>query len=123
MVLAEFALLLTSVLAGASGQFFLKAGAVKLGKVTFDNISSHLFQMLGNIELIVGLTCYGIGAVSYILLLTRVNLSIAAPAISLSYVFSVLIGHFWFREIVPSSQILGLAAIVFGVILVVSQKQ
>jgi drug/metabolite transporter (DMT)-like permease len=67
-------------------------------------------------------TCYGIGAIVYILLLTRVNLSIAAPAISLSYIFSVLLGHFWFREAIVFSQVIGLAAISIGVILVVSQK-
>jgi drug/metabolite transporter (DMT)-like permease len=122
MVFAEFLLLLVSVLASVFGQFFLKSGALKLGKVSLANVTGHLLGMVTNIELVIGLTCYAIGAIAYILLLTRVNLSVAAPAISLSYIFSVAIGYFWFRESIPPTQLIGLAAIVIGVILVVSNK-
>jgi drug/metabolite transporter (DMT)-like permease len=122
MILPEISLLLISVLAGVFGQFFLKLGALKLGKVEIDNIWNHLLSMITTPELLIGLICYGLGAIVYILLLTRVNLSIAAPAISLSYIFSVLLGHFWFRESIAFSQVVGLAAISIGVILVVSQK-
>ncbi|WP_309741077.1 MULTISPECIES: EamA family transporter [unclassified Chamaesiphon] len=122
MTISEFSLLLISVLAGVCGQFFLKLGAVKLGKVEVDNALNHIFSIVTTPELLVGLTCYAIGAVVYILLLTRVNLSIAAPAISLSYICSVLIGHFWFRESIAFMQIIGLAAISLGVVLVVSHK-
>ncbi len=122
MSLPELSLLLISVLAGVFGQFFLKLGASKLGKVELDNAVNHVLSIVLTPELLIGLTCYGLGAIVYILLLTRVNLSIAAPAISLSYIFSVLLGHFWFRESIASAQLIGLAAISVGVILVVSQK-
>jgi drug/metabolite transporter (DMT)-like permease len=84
---------------------------------------NHVIGIISIPELLVGLACYGIGAIAYILLLTRVNLSIAAPAISVSYIFSVLLGHFWFRESVALPQLIGVAAISVGVILVVSQRQ
>ena len=122
MTLPELSLLLISVLAGVFGQFFLKLGAGKLGKVDMDNALSHILSIVTTPELLIGLTCYALGAIVYILLLTRVNLSIAAPAISISYIFSVLLGHFWFRESIVLPQIIGLAAISFGVILVVSNK-
>lgn len=122
MTLPELILLLISVLAGVFGQFFLKMGAAKLGKVDVDNFFSHILSSIGIPELLIGLACYGTGAIFYILLLTRVNLSVAAPAISLSYIFSVLIGHFWFRESIAMGQVFGLAAISVGVILVVSYK-
>ncbi len=122
MTLPELSLLLISVLAGVFGQFFLKMGAGKLGKVEIDNALNHILSIVTTPELLIGLTCYALGAIVYILLLTRVNLSIAAPAISVSYIFSVLLGHFWFRESIVLPQIIGLAAISFGVILVVSNK-
>jgi drug/metabolite transporter (DMT)-like permease len=122
VTLSEFSLLLISVLAGVCGQFFLKLGAVKLGKVEVDNALNHIFRIVTTPELLIGLTCYALGAIVYILLLTRVNLSIAAPAISLSYICSVLIGHFWFRESIAFSQIIGLAAISIGVVLVIAHK-
>jgi drug/metabolite transporter (DMT)-like permease len=122
VILPELILLLTSISASIFGQFFLKQGALKLGKAEIGNVLSHTLSIITIPELLIGLTCYGIGAIAYILLLTRVNLSVAAPAISLSYVFSVLLGHFWFRESFTFSQLIGLAAISIGVILIVSQK-
>jgi drug/metabolite transporter (DMT)-like permease len=118
----ELSLLLISILAGVFGQFFLKIGALKLGKVEMGNVLDRIFSIVLVPELLLGLSCYAIGAIFYILVLTRVNLSIAAPAISLSYIFSVLLGHFWFRESIVFNQIIGLAAISVGVTLVVSNK-
>lgn len=118
MSLQEAFLLLASILASVGGQFFLKAGALKLGKVTGSNFVGHILGILATPELLAGLTCYALGAITYILLLTRVKLSVAAPSVALSYVFAVLIGYFLFREPVPVSRIIGLGLITCGVVLV-----
>ncbi len=89
----EFSLLLISVLTSVAGQFILKMGALKLGKVASMNFFSVVFYIITIPELLLGLTCYGIGVIAYILLLTRVNLSVAAPAILVGYIFSVLLGY------------------------------
>ncbi|MGD1872799.1 MAG: EamA family transporter [Mastigocoleus sp.] len=119
----EFLLMLMSVSASVGGQLFLKLGALKLGKL---NIVSTSFSSILNIvtipELIIGLFCYGLGAIAYILLLTKVNLSIAGPSVSLVYVFSVLLGYFIFREPIPLTRLAGLSFIITGVILVVWKK-
>jgi drug/metabolite transporter (DMT)-like permease len=115
----EFGLFLISILASVSGQFFLKAGALKLGKVNADNVTSHLLAILTTPELLAGLTSYGLGAFVYILLLTRVKLSVAGPAVALVYVFSVLLGYFLFRESIPFSRVVGLGLIISGVVLVI----
>jgi drug/metabolite transporter (DMT)-like permease len=111
-----------SVLISVAGQFFLKMGAVKLGKVDPSNVASHILNIITIPELLLGLTCYGIGAVAYILLLTRVNLSVAAPAVSVGYIFSVLLGCFVLKEAISSTRVFGLGLIVTGVILVVWKK-
>ncbi len=111
-----------SVLTSVAGQFFLKAGALKLGRVSLANAFDHILSIVVTPELLLGLTCYGLGALAYILLLTRVNLSVAGPSVSLVYVFSVLMGYFIFRETIPLMRLAGLSFIVVGVILVVWQK-
>lgn len=118
----ELLLLLISVLSSVSGQLLLKLGAGKLGQVNISNPSKQIIGIITTPELILGLGFYGVGAIAYILLLTRVKLSVAGPAASLVYVFSVLFGHFIFKETVPWLQLVGLGLIVSGVILVVSQK-
>ncbi len=118
----EFGLLLMSVVASVAGQLFLKIGALKLEKVNMANVVNQILGILSIPELMIGLACYGLGAIAYILLLTRVKLSVAAPSASLVYVFSVLLGYFIFKESIPSVRLLGLSFIVCGVILVVWQK-
>lgn len=118
----EFCLLLISILTSVSGQFFLKVGALKLGKVTSINIVSHVLKIVTTPELLAGLGCYGLGAITYIMLLTRVELSIASPSVALIYVFSVLLGYFVFQETIPASRLVGLGFIVCGVVLVVWQQ-
>ena len=122
MTLAEFGLLFLSLLASVGGQFLLKAGALKLGKVGASNVVSHIIGMATTPEVVAGFGLYGLGAIAYILLLTRVNLSVASPSIALSYVFAVLIGYFVFKEAIPAQRVVGLGFIVCGVLLVVWQK-
>jgi multidrug transporter EmrE-like cation transporter len=122
VTLQEFILLLISVLASVTGQFFLKLGALKLGRVNLANAVNQVFSIITTPELLIGLTCYGIGAIVYILVLTRVNLSVAGPSASLVYVFSVLLGYFLFRESIPPVRLAGLSLIVSGVILVIWRK-
>jgi drug/metabolite transporter (DMT)-like permease len=119
VTLQELGLLLMSVLAGVAGQFFLKTGALKLGRVDAGNIIAKILGILATPQLLIGLVCYGLGAVAYILLLTRVKLSIVGPSVALSYVFSVLLGYFVFNEAVPITRVLGLVLIFSGVVLVV----
>ena len=111
-----------SVLSSVGGQFFLKLGALKLGRVNFDNALSHIVTIITIPELIAGLAFYGLGALAYILLLTRVNLSIAAPSVSLVYIFSVLLGYFAFKESISITRLIGLSLITCGVILVMLKK-
>jgi drug/metabolite transporter (DMT)-like permease len=123
VTLSELSLLFLSILAGVGGQFWLKTGALKLGKVSAANVFSHVLGIVTTPELVGGLALYGIGAITYILLLTRVNLSVVAPSIALSYVLSVLVGHFLFKEAIPLERAIGLGFIVCGVLLVVWQKK
>ena len=118
----EFALLLLSVLSSVGGQLFLKMGAAKLGKVELTNLVNQVISIVSIPELLIGLSFYGLGAIAYILVLTRVNLSVAGPSASLVYVFSVLIGFFVFKESIPLGRLFGLGFIVCGVILVVWNK-
>ena len=118
LTLQEFGLLLIAVLSSSLGQLFLKLGALKLGKVTADNVISHVFSIITVPELILGLMAYGMGAIAYILLLTRVKLSVAAPSASLIYFLTVLMGIFVFKEAISLGRIIGLGFIMAGVVLV-----
>ena len=114
----EFIYLLLSISLSVAGQFCLKIGANKLAVITASSVFERVVAIFLTPELILGLGCYGLGAISYILLLTKVDLSMAAPAVSLVYVFSILLGYFWFKEAIPITRAVGLGLIIFGVVLV-----
>jgi len=110
---------MVSVFTAAAGQFFLKSGALKLGHIHTGNVANKIFSIFWTPELLLGLTCYGMGAISYILLLNRVKLTVAAPSIAIGYIFPVLIGYFVFREPIPTVRIVGMFFIVAGVLLII----
>ncbi|MBE9011980.1 EamA-like transporter family protein [Pseudanabaenaceae cyanobacterium LEGE 13415] len=122
MTIAEFTLFLLSIVAGVSGQFFLKSGALKLGQLTANNAISHVIGIATTPELVIGLACYAVAAVLYILLLTRVPLSVLAPAVALQYVFSVMMGKFIFNESIPAIRWFGMGFIICGVVMLMAKK-
>ena len=121
MTFREFGLLLISVIASSFGQLFLKLGALQLGQVTGANALSHILSIATTPALLAGLAAYGVGAITYILLLTRVNLSVAAPSASLIYFASVLIGVVVFKESLSLARLVGLGFIMVGVIFVATR--
>lgn len=121
VTLHEFSLFLLSILTSAAGQFLLKTGALKIGKLYSDNIFKLIIRIFTTPELLAGLTCYAVGVIAYILLLSRVKLSIAGPALALGYVFSVLLGYFVFKEALPLRRMVGLGLIIAGVVFVLGK--
>jgi uncharacterized membrane protein len=122
MNVVEISVLIVTVLTGSVGQFFLKSGAKQLGSVSATNILSQVIGISTNFNLVVGLMFYAVAAILYILMLTRVPLSVLAPAVSLQYVFSMLMGKYFFGEVISMNRLVGLGMIVAGVILVIWEK-
>lgn len=115
-------LLIMTAAVGAVGQFFLKAGAIKIPAIAATDIVGKVWGIFTIPELLFGLLCYGLGSVGYVALLTKVPLSVVGPSIAMGYIFSVLIGYFWFREAISLPRLLGLAMIFSGVLLVILKK-
>ncbi|MBE9031193.1 EamA family transporter [filamentous cyanobacterium LEGE 11480] len=122
MSFASILLLLASVSASVGGQFFLKQGALQLGEIDSSNVGMAIVGMLSKWQIWVGLTCYGLGVITYILLLNKVNLSVASPLLATSYIFAVLLGVFFFKESVSIAQYIGIGMIFCGAILLSQGK-
>ncbi len=119
---AQIFLLIMTAAVGAVGQFFLKAGAIKIPAIVATDLVGKIWGIFTIPELLFGLLCYGLGSVGYVALLTKIPLSVVGPSIAMGYIFSVLIGYFWFREAISLPRLLGLAMIFSGVLLVILKK-
>ena len=121
----NFSLLLAASVSSVIGQFFLKSGAEKFGKVEFTSLNSLVMTVLNILfipQVMAGITAYAIGLFAYIFALSRMPISIVSPSIAMSYVFAVLMGRFIFGEAVPVTRYIGMGMIVCGVIFIMKDK-
>jgi len=119
---AILALHITAILLSIAGQFLLKTGALSFGAIALGEVASKFWTIALNPYIWGGLALYGVSAAGYIVVLSRAPLSIAAPLISVSYIFTVVGGAVFFGEPLPPLRLVGVFLIMMGVVLVVSAK-
>jgi multidrug transporter EmrE-like cation transporter len=113
-----FMVLLAAILCGVVGQFSLKAGAKILGPIGADNLMEKVLAMATQPLIVGGLSLYAVSSIGFIVVLSRANLSIVSPLLSISYLFTVLGGKIIFNEPLPPLRLVGMGLIMTGVIFV-----
>ncbi|HEX9139041.1 MAG TPA: transporter, partial [Steroidobacteraceae bacterium] len=84
----ELALVLTGVLLNAAAQLLLKAGARTLTGLSFTAGNALLIaeRAILSVPILCGLLLYAISVVVWVLALSRVQVSVAYPMLSIGYV-------------------------------------
>jgi multidrug transporter EmrE-like cation transporter len=120
MKLVEFALVLLGVLLNAFAQLLLKAGVRQVGQFDFSlgNAWPIGTELATNLPILGGLACYVVSVVVWILALSRVEVSIAYPMLSIGYVVNAGLAWLLFGEAVGPQRLAGIAVIIVGVIIV-----
>ena len=113
-------LILTGVLLNATAQLLLKAGTNSVGTFSFsaDNLLPVGIKLATEPHILGGLTCYVISVVVWIMALSRVDVSIAYPMISIGYVVTALAAWWLFGEAITLERMVGIGVIIIGVFLV-----
>lgn len=116
----SFALILTGVLLNAFAQLLLKAGTNAIGHFEFslENLIPIGMKVAFQPHILGGLSCYVVSVAVWILALSRVQVSVAYPMLSIGYVVNAVIAHYWFGEDVSAMRMLGIGVIIVGVYLV-----
>lgn len=65
-----------------------------------------------------GLALYALGALAWIMVLSRLDLSYAYPFLALNFVLITFISRYYLNEVVPTLRWFGLAFICMGILLV-----
>jgi len=117
---SQLALVLLGVLLNAIAQLLLKAGAGALAGVElrFANATAIAGRLVLNPPIIGGLICYAISVVVWILALSRVEVSVAYPMLSVGYVLNALAAWWLFHEDLSVMRMAGIGVILVGVWLV-----
>ena len=80
--------------------------------------SEKLIQAFLNPYVLSGIAIYGFTTLVWLIILSRVKLSIAYPMLSSGYVLSILFSWMLFKESIPKIRIIGALIICIGVYLV-----
>ncbi len=117
MTWAAFALIMTGVLLNAIAQLALKASVSETGIINLDlqSLFSSAVNLASNIWLWLGLMCYAISVVVWILALSRVDVSIAYPMLSIGYIVNALAASHLFNEPLGPGKLVGIGVIILGV--------
>ena len=73
---------------------------------------------MANVPIIAGLACYVLSVVVWILALSRVEVSVAYPMLSLGYVVNAVAAWWLFGENLSGARVAGIGVILVGVWLV-----
>ena len=112
-------LILLSVTAGVAGQTAIKLGVSQPGAPDAAGSIGTLVGMIFSSPLVLlGLFLYGLGALAWIAVLARMDLSLAHPFLALNFVLVALVSRFALGETLPPLRWAGIAVICAGILVV-----
>jgi multidrug transporter EmrE-like cation transporter len=113
---ADLALILTGVMLNAAAQLLLKAGARSIAGLAFtwSHAWSIAERIISSAPILGGLFCYAVSVVVWILALSRVEVSIAYPMLSVGYVVNAIAAWWLFGEDLNTARIAGIGVIIAG---------
>ena len=120
MNLTTFAFIISGVILNACAQLLLKAGTNALGgaiHLTMSNWFQTFIKVVTQLPILGGLACYGVSLVVWIIGLSRTDVTIAYPMLSLGYVVGALGAWMFLGEVVPPARMLAIGVIMVGVVL------
>jgi multidrug transporter EmrE-like cation transporter len=120
MNLSTFAFIITGVLLNAVAQVLLKAGTNALGgaiHLTMSNWFETFIRVATQLPILGGLACYALSLVVWIMGLSRADVTIAYPMLSLGYVVAAAGAWLFLGEAISPQRLLGIAVILAGVVL------
>lgn len=108
-------LILFSVLLNAIAQLLLKKGMVSVGALQLS--VEFVFKCAINPFIFGGMCVYAISIISWLIVLSKVQVSVAYPFLALGFIFSAIVAHFAFGEALGMGKITGIGLICVGLVL------
>ena len=120
MTVASFSLLMLGVFLNAVAQLLLKAGTNAVGHFEFtaSNIVPIGTRLALHPAILAGMACYVVSLVVWIMGLSRVQVSVAYPMLSIGYLINAVAAWYLFGEALGAQRMVGIGTIIVGVFLV-----
>lgn len=120
MSAVSFSLIFAGVLLNAIAQLLLKAGTNAVGQFEFTaaNIVPVGMKLAFQPHIVTGVACYVVSLVVWIMGLSRVEVSVAYPMLSIGYLINAIAAWYLFGESLSALRLTGIGFIIVGVFLV-----
>jgi multidrug transporter EmrE-like cation transporter len=119
--LVSLGLIVVSVAFAVAGQVTLKTAMTEIGRIgsaQVSNATDTVARAAREPRLWLGLALFGISAAFWLVVLSRVPLSVAYPFVGMSYVLVVLLSRFVLHEHVPASRWVGVFVVAAGIVII-----
>ncbi|MFL9924965.1 EamA family transporter [Herbaspirillum lusitanum] len=119
MTLTTFGFIFVGICLNAVAQLLLKAGTNAVGAIhlTAENWFGTGLKLATQLPILGGLSCYVISVVVWIIGLSRVDVTIAYPLLSLGYIINAIGAWYFLGEVMSAQRILAIGVIIIGVVL------
>ena len=110
-----------TILVGSTGQLLLKYGVDQTETIQvhgLTDVPSVALRVLSIPAVAMGLACYAMGTLVWLAVLSRLDLNVAYPMLSLTFVVVPVLSVLFLGERVPATRWAGIAVIILGVTLV-----
>jgi multidrug transporter EmrE-like cation transporter len=119
--IASIGLILVSVLFAVSGQLTLKSAMTNIPAIGARQVKTPgatIKRVAKQPRLWVGLFLFGVSAIFWLVVLTRLPLSVAYPFVGVTYIIVVVWSRFVLDEAVPPLRWLGVVMVALGIAVV-----
>jgi len=116
--LTALGLVVSAVCLTVTGELFLKSGMNRIGVLSPSNLFSSAARIAQTSQVWTGFGFIGLGAILWLIALSRGPLSWAYPLLSIGYIIVLFFSRIVLDEPVSPIRWVGTAVIVFGVYLV-----
>ena len=113
-------IVLIVVIFTAFGQLSMKAGMNEIGAISVQKMFNPInaFHVFTNKFEFIGVVLYASSLLIWLSVLSRVNVSVAYPLLSLGYIITALLAFAFLREELTSIRVLGVVIVIFGCFLI-----
>ncbi|NQT29798.1 MAG: EamA family transporter [Candidatus Saganbacteria bacterium] len=116
--MGNYLILAVSILLAVTGQLLMKKGMMQFGAFPIKELLSHLIPMFLNPFVFFGFACFGLSSIFWLVVLSRLPLSLVYPMVSVAYVLVAFASMIFFKESVSLARWMGIGIIILGVILI-----
>lgn len=112
------------ILLAVAGQTLLKVAVMRSGGIPVLEIglAGLVRKFMGVPYILVGFALYGVSAILWLEVLSKLDLSVAFPMVSVTYIGTLFVGRFLFNEPVNIYRVMGVLLICSGVLFVIRSQ-